>query len=78
MKGKYQNGWLMKGRNITMDGQFAWKRTEDIEIDFMDLLRRLCMQWKKAVILHNKCYLLSDIFWQMLVCYDSRSMIRRI
>ena len=50
MKGKYQNGWLMKGRNITMDGQFAWKRTEDIEIDFMDLLRRLCMQWKKAVI----------------------------
>ena len=31
-----------------MDGQYSWKRTEDTEIDLVDLLRRLCGQWKQA------------------------------
>lgn len=30
-----------------MDKPYSWKRTDDIEIDLMDLLYRLCGQWKK-------------------------------
>ncbi len=30
-----------------MDKECYWKRTEEIEIDLLDLLRRLCMQWKQ-------------------------------
>ncbi len=33
-----------------MDGQDSWKRTEDIEIDLADLIRKLCMQWKQIFI----------------------------
>lgn len=28
----------------------SWKRTEDIEIDLTDLLRRICRQWKQILI----------------------------
>ena len=33
-----------------MDGQYSWKRTEDIEIDLMDLLHRFLGQWKQVLI----------------------------
>ncbi|MCI9019870.1 MAG: hypothetical protein HFH32_03750 [Eubacterium sp.] len=33
-----------------MDGQYSWKRTEDIELDLADLLKKLCMQWKRIFI----------------------------
>lgn len=33
-----------------MGGQDSWKRTEDIEIDLADLIRKLCMQWKQILI----------------------------
>ncbi len=33
-----------------MDGQYSWKRTEDVEIDFTDLLYRLCTQWAKIML----------------------------
>lgn len=36
----------MKGYNTGMDRQFSWKRTDDIEIDLADLLKRLCWQWR--------------------------------
>ncbi len=32
-----------------MEKQFSWKRTEDIEIELLDLLRRLCRKWKQAI-----------------------------
>ena len=32
-----------------MDGQYSWKRTEDIEIDFMNLLHRFLGQWKQIL-----------------------------
>ncbi len=32
-----------------MNGQYSWKRTEDIEIDLENLLYRLCLQWKEIV-----------------------------
>ncbi len=31
-----------------MNEQYSWKRTQEMEIDIADLLRRFCMQWKKA------------------------------
>ena len=33
-----------------MDGQYSWKRTEDIEIDLMDLLHRFLGQWKQILV----------------------------
>ncbi len=30
-----------------MERQNSWKRTEEIEIDLADLLRKLCLQWKQ-------------------------------
>lgn len=33
-----------------MDGQYSWKRTQDIEIDLLDLLHSLCMQWRRIVV----------------------------
>lgn len=33
-----------------MESNYSWKRTEDIEIDLIDLLRRLCAQWKQILI----------------------------
>lgn len=33
-----------------MDGKYSWKRTEDIEIDLIDLLCRLCRQWKRVAV----------------------------
>ena len=33
-----------------MDGQYSWKRTEDVEIDFTDLVYRLCTQWEKIMV----------------------------
>ena len=33
-----------------MDGQYSWKRTEEIQIDLADLLRQLCMQWKQILL----------------------------
>lgn len=33
-----------------MDKQDSWKRTEDTEIDIMELLREICMQWKQIFI----------------------------
>lgn len=33
-----------------MDKQDSWKRTEDTEIDMMELLREICMQWKQILI----------------------------
>ncbi len=33
-----------------MDGQYSWKRTDDIEIDLMDLLYRFFGQWKQVLI----------------------------
>lgn len=44
-----QNG-LNERTDSRMDGQYSWKRTEDIEIDLADLLRRLCGQWKQIVV----------------------------
>lgn len=44
-------GWIrpavMKGQITGMDGQYSWKRTDEIEIDLADLLKRLCGQWKR-------------------------------
>lgn len=33
-----------------MDKQYSWKRTQDTEIDLMELLYRLCRQWKQAAV----------------------------
>lgn len=33
-----------------MGGQDSWKRTEDIEIDLADLIRKICMQWRKIAV----------------------------
>lgn len=33
-----------------MESNYSWKRTEDIEIDLIDLLRRLCRQWKQILV----------------------------
>lgn len=33
-----------------MDGKYSWKREEEIEIDFIDLLKRLCRQWKQIAV----------------------------
>lgn len=33
-----------------MDRQYSWKKTEDIEIDLADLLRRLFRQWKRIAV----------------------------
>ncbi len=33
-----------------MDRECSWKRTEEIEIDMLDLLRRLCLQWKRITV----------------------------
>lgn len=33
-----------------MDRRYSWKRTEEIEIDLADLLKRLCMRWKQAAV----------------------------
>lgn len=33
-----------------MDGQYCWKKTEDIEVDLIDLLRKLCGQWKRIFV----------------------------
>ncbi len=35
---------------MKMDRQYSWKRTEEMEIDLADLLRRLCMQWRRMVV----------------------------
>ncbi len=32
-----------------MDGQYSWKRTEELEIDLTDLLQKLWGQWKQIV-----------------------------
>lgn len=40
-----------------MEGQYSWKRTEDIEIDLADLIRRLCRQWKKIAVCAVVCAL---------------------
>lgn len=38
----------MKGKN-RMDGQYSWRRTQEIELDLADLLRKLCMKWKQIL-----------------------------
>ena len=35
----------MKGKK--MEEKYSWKRTDEIEIDLADLLKRLCGQWKQ-------------------------------
>ncbi len=35
---------------MKMDRQYSWKRTEEMEIDLADLLRRLCMQWRRMAV----------------------------
>lgn len=40
-----------------MDKQYSWKKTEDIEIDLMDLFRRLCRKWKQIMV----CALVSAV-----------------
>ena len=41
-----------------MDKQESWKRTDEIEIDLMDLLRRVCGQWKRIVLCAAACAVL--------------------
>lgn len=38
-----------------MDRQDSWKRTEEMEIDLADLLRRLCRQWKQIAACAAVC-----------------------
>lgn len=33
-----------------MNGKRSWKKTDEAEIDLMDLLHQLCMQWKKIAL----------------------------
>ena len=33
-----------------MDGQYFWKRTEDAQIDLLELLCRLCGRWKQIAV----------------------------
>ena len=37
----------MEGKDKKMEEKYSWKRTEEIEIDLADLLKRLCGQWKQ-------------------------------
>ena len=36
----------MEGKDKKMEEKYSWKRTEEIEIDLADLLKRLCGKWK--------------------------------
>ncbi len=38
-----------------MDKQNSWKRTEDIQIDLMDLLQKLCLRWKQIFVCALVC-----------------------
>lgn len=38
----------MEGKDKEMKEKYSWKRTEEIEIDLADLLKRLCGKWKQA------------------------------
>lgn len=46
-----------------MDGQYSWKRTEDMEIDLTDLLRKLCGQWKRMLVSMLVCGMVFAGFW---------------
>lgn len=36
--------------NTGMNGQYPWKKTEDIQIDLADMIRTLCRQWKRILV----------------------------
>lgn len=36
--------------NDRVDRQNSWKKTEEIEIDLADMVRKLCMQWKRIAV----------------------------
>lgn len=38
----------MEGKDKKMEEKYSWKRTEEIEIDLADLLKRICGKWKQA------------------------------
>ena len=45
-----------------MDKECYWKRTEDIEIDMLDLLRRFCRKWKQIAACALACAMIFGVY----------------
>ncbi len=53
-------GYILAARlderiEIGMDKQYPWKRTQELEVDLTDLMRKLCGKWKQAAACALAC-----------------------